>query len=180
MTMNVVVNRPEARWLPSRHRFALAQLIAFVRLRRSEHPIANAADHLILPIDRDQSAAEAYTVAIWVFVTVAAYLAAILPMSLPLAIIAAIPLASIVLHLPIVLGGPILRLILGDNDHVKIVSVGTMSLLIVWSFCIARGDSWARFVAWFFFAVLACNAIAAVILWLLRGAVRAEESRCAG
>jgi hypothetical protein len=177
--MNVVVNRPEARWLPSRHRFALAQLVAFARLRQSDQQIENAPDHLILPIDRDQSAAEVYAVAVWVFVTVAAYLTALLPMPLPLAIIAAIPLASVILHLPIVLGGPILRLILGDNDHIKIVSVATMSLLIVWSFYIAHGDSWARFAAWFFFAVLACNAIAAVILWLMRGVVRAEESRCA-
>jgi hypothetical protein len=177
--MNVVVNRPEARWLPSRHRFALAQLIAFARLRRGEQQSANAPDHLILSVDHDQSAAESYAVAVGVFVTVAAYLAAILPIPLPLAIIAAIPLASIVLHLPIVLGGPILRLILGDNDHVKIVSVGTMLLLSVWSFYVARGDSWARFAAWLFFAVLASNAIAAVILWLLRAAVQAEESRCA-
>lgn len=177
--MNVIVNRPEARLLPSRHRFALAQLVAFARLRQGEPQIANAPDHLILPIDRDQSAAEVYAVAIWVFVTVATYFAAILPMRLALAIIVAVPLASIVLHLPIVLGGPILRLLLGENDHIKIVSVATMSLLIVWSFYIARGDSWARFVARFFFAVLACNVIAAVILWLLRGVVQAEESRCA-
>jgi hypothetical protein len=115
-----------------------------------------------------------------VFVTVAAYLAAILPMPLPLAIIVAIPLASIVIHIPIVGGGIALRLLLGDKDHVKIVSVGAMGMLIVWSFFVARGASWARFVAWFFFAVVAGNAIAAVILWLLRGAVRAEESRCAG
>jgi hypothetical protein len=179
VTMNVIVNRPEARWLPSRHRFALVQLVAFARLRRGEPQIANAPDHLILPVDRDQSASEAYAVAFWVFVTVAAYLAAILPMPLPLAIIVATPLASIVLHLPIVLGGPALRLLLGDNDHVKIVSVGTMFLLTVWSFYVARSDSWARLVAWFFFAVLACNAIAAVILWLLRDEVQAEESRCA-
>jgi hypothetical protein len=178
--MNVVVNRPEARWLPSRHRFALAQLVAFARLRRSEHQTANAPDHLILPVNRDQSAAEAYAVAAWIFVTVVAYLAAILPMPLLLAIIVAIPLAAIVLHLPIVLGGPILRLILGDNDHVKIVSVVTMFLMVVGSFYVARGDSWARIVAWFFFAVLACNTIAAVILWMFRAAVRAEESRCAG
>jgi hypothetical protein len=177
--MNVIVNRPEARWLPSRHRFALAQLVAFTRLRRGEPRIANGPDHLILPIDRDQSASESYAVAIWVFVTAAAYLAAILPMPLPLAIIVAIPLASIVLHLPIVLGGPALRLILGDNDHVKIISVGTMSLLTAWSFFVVRGNSWARFVAWFFFAVLAGNAIAALVLWLLRAAVREEESQCA-
>jgi hypothetical protein len=178
--MNVSVNRPEARWLPSRHRFALAQLVAFARLRRSEKSTASAPDHLILPIGRDQSAAEAYAVAVWVFVTVVAYLAALLPMPLPLAIIVAIPLAAIILQIPIVLGGPILRLILGDNEHVKIVSVGAMFLLIVWSFYMARGDSWARIVAWFFFAVLACNTIAAVILWLFRAVVRAEESRCAG
>jgi hypothetical protein len=178
--MNVVVNRPAARWLPSRHRFALAQLIAFARLRRGEQQDASIPDHLILAVDRDQSAAEVYAVAVWVFVTVAAYLAAFLSIPLPLAIIAAIPLASIVLHVPIVVGGPILRLILGDHDHVKIVSVGTMFLLTVWSFYVARGDSWARFVAWLWVAVLACNTIAAVILWLLRAAVRAEESRCAG
>ena len=91
MTMNVVVNRPEARWLPSRHRFALAQLIAFARLRRGEQQVANGPDHLILSANRDQSAAESYAVAVWVFVTVAAYLLAILPMPLPLAIIVAIP-----------------------------------------------------------------------------------------
>ena len=179
MTMNVIVNRSAARWLPSRHRFALAQLVAFARLRQGEPQDASGPDHLILHVDRDQSAAEAYAVAVWVFVTVAAYLAATLPMPLPPAIILAIPLASIVLHTPIVGGGLILRLILGDNDHVKIVSVGTMSLLIVWSFYVARGDSWARFVAWFFFAVLACNAIAAAILWLLRAEVQAEENQCA-
>jgi hypothetical protein len=179
VTMNVVVNRPEARWLPSRHRFALAQLVAFTRLRRSAQQSTSAPDHLILSIDRDQSAAESYAVAIWVFVTAATYFAATLPMPLPLAFIVAIPLASIVLHLPIVIGGPILRLILGDNDHIKVVSAGTMLLLIVWSFYVARGDSWARFIAWFFFAVLVCNAIAAAILWLLRGVVQAEESRCA-
>ena len=179
MTMNVIINRSAVRGLPSRHRFALAQLVAFARLRRGEPQDADSPDHLILPIDRDQSAAESYAVAVWVFLTVAAYLAATLPMPLPLAIIVAIPLASIVIHIPIVVGGLTLRLLLGDNDHVKIVSVGTMSLLIAWSFYVTRGDSWARIVAWLFFGVLACNAIAAVILWLLRAEVQAEESQCA-
>lgn len=179
MTMNVIVNRSAARWLPSRHRFALPQLVAFARLRRGNPQDADGPDHLILSIDRDQSAAESYAVAVWVFVTVAAYLAAILPIPLPLAIIVAIPLASIVIHIPIVVGGPTLRIILGDNDHVKIVSVGTMSLLTGWSFYVARGHSWARFVGWFFFAVLACNAIASLILWLLRAEVDEEENQCA-
>jgi hypothetical protein len=179
MTMNVIINRSAARWLPSRHRFALAKLVAFAHLRRSELQTTDGPDHLILPIDRDQSAAESYAVAIWMFLTVAAYLAATLPLPLPLSIIVAIPLASIVLHIPIVVGGLILRVLLGDNDHVKVVSVGTIVLLMVWSFYVARGDSWARIVALLFFAVLACNTIAALILRLLRAAVRAEESQCA-
>lgn len=179
MTMNVIINRSAARWLPSRHRFALAQLLAFALLRRSEVQTTDDPDHLILPIDRDQSAAESYAVAIWVFLTVAAYLAATLPLRLPLSIIVAIPLASIVLHIPIVAGGLILRVLLGDKDHVKIVSLGTIGLLMVWSFYVVRSNSWARIVAMAFFAVLACNTIAAVILWLLRAAVRAEESQCA-
>ncbi len=179
MTMKVIVNRSTARWLPSRHRFALAQLVGFACLRRGEKQDAGGPDHLILPVDRDQSAAESYAVAIWVFVTVASYLAALLPLPLPLAVLAAIPLASVAIHIPIVGGGLALRLLLGDNDHVKIVSVGAMGMLIVWSFFVARSDSWARFVAWLFFAVVAGNAIAATILWLLRAEVEAEESQCA-
>lgn len=177
--INVIINRSAARWLPSRHRFALAQLVAFARLRRGEPQDADGPDHLILPIDRDQSAAESYAVAVWVFLTVAAYLAAILPMPLPLAIIVAIPLASIVIHIPIVGGGLALRPLNGDKDHVKTISVGTMGLMIVWSFYVARGASWARFVAWLFFAILTCNAIAALILWFLRAEVQAEENQCA-
>src|SRR6476620_7699211 len=106
--MNVVVDRPEARLLPSRHRFALARLIAYVRLFRAR-PAANQPEHLILPIDRDQTAAEMNGIAIWVFVTTTCYFAAALPLAFWLAVIVAIPLAAIAIHLPIVVGGPILR-----------------------------------------------------------------------
>ena len=72
--------------------------------------VANNAEHLILSIDRDQTAAEMYGVAIWVFVTTVCYFAAMLPLIWPSAIVVAIPLASIVLHLPIVVIGPIVRM----------------------------------------------------------------------
>jgi hypothetical protein len=176
--MNVVIDRPEARSLPSRHRFALARLIAFVRLR-SERPAADRPEHLVLPIDRDQSAVEVYTIAVWVFLTTASYFAASLPLPLLLAILAAIPLTFLALHVPVVGGGLALRLLLGDKDHVSIISAGGMAMLLIWSLFVARSATWARYAAWFFLAVLAGNGVAKVILWLLNPRVQAAEDGCA-
>lgn len=177
MTMNVVIDRPKARWLPSRHRFAIARLLALARLRRGAQS-GETPEHLILAIDRDQSASEAHTVAVWVFVTTASYFIAMLPMPLPLAIVAAIPLASLAIHFPILGGGLLLRLITRDENHIRIISAGTMGLLLIWSAYVALATTWARFVAWFFFAVLAINGVAALVLWLLRASVQAAEERC--
>ena len=178
MTMNVVVDRPEARWLPSRHRFAIARLYAFARLRHNARSTAERPEHLILALDRDQSATETHTVALWVFVTTASYFAAMLPLPIPLAIVAAIPLASLAIHIPFIGGGLAVRLITRDENNVKIVSAGTMSLLLIGSSYVAWTATWARFVAWFFFSVLAINGLAALILWLLRATVQAAEERC--
>jgi len=176
--VNVVIDHPEARLLPSRHRFALARLIAYARLLRARPP-ANRPEHLILPIDRDQTAAEMNGIAIWVFITTTCYIAAMLPLARPVAVIVAIPLAAIAIHLPIVVGGPILRLIIGDGDHVKIVSAITMALLLIASSYFAVSPAWARLAAWFFFAVLVLNTAAAIVVWLLRSPIRAAEKRCA-
>jgi hypothetical protein len=179
--VNAVVDRPQARLLPSRHRFALARLIAYVGLRGARSAASQPEEHLILPIERDQTAAEMNGIAIWVFLTTTCYIAAALPLPLawPIAVIIAIPLAAIAIHLPIVVGGPILRLIIGDGDHVKIVSVITMALLLIASSYVAVSPMWARFAAWFFFALLILNSAAAIVLWLLRNAIRAAEERCA-
>lgn len=177
MTPNIVVDRPMARWLPSRHRFALARLVAYVRLR-FDQPAATQPEHLILPIDRDQTVAEMYGIAVWVFATTTCYVAASLPFRLPWSIILAIPLAAIAIHVPIVAGGPVVRLLTGDGNHTGIVSVITMGLLLIASSYAVTTASWARFVAWFFFAILIINGAAAVVLWLLRGAVQAGEERC--
>jgi hypothetical protein len=175
--VNAVTDKPEARWLPSRHRFALSRLIAYAKLRGAR-AIANNAEHLILPIDRDQTAAEMNGVAIWVFVTTVCYVAAILPMAWPAAIITAIPIAAIVIHFPIVGIGPIVRMLIGDGDHIKITSVITMSLLVIASSYFVASSSWARYVAWFFFAVLIANGTAAILVWLLRDGIRKAEERC--
>jgi len=177
VTMNVVIDRPEARWLPSRHRFALARLIAYIRLR-FDRPSAAQPEHLILPIDRDQTAAEMNCVAVWVLATTTCYVAASLPFRLPLSLVLAIPLAAIVIHLPVVTIGPLVRLVMGDGNNIGILSVITMGLLLIASSYAVTTTSWARFAAWLFFGVLAVNCAAAVILWLLRGAVRAGEEQC--
>lgn len=176
--MNIVTDRPDARWLPSRHRFALARLIAYAKLRGSRVGEKNA-EHLILPIDRDQTAAEMNGIATWIFATTVCYTAAMLPLIWPAAIVAAIPIAAIALHFPMVVIGPIVRMLIGDGDHIKIISVITMSLLVIASSYVAMSNSWSRYVAWFFFAVLIVNVAAAVVVWLLRGQIRAAEERCA-
>ncbi|HEX3578560.1 MAG TPA: hypothetical protein VHY33_08340 [Thermoanaerobaculia bacterium] len=176
--VNVVIDRPEARRLPSRHRFALARLIAYAKLRGASAAV-NHAERLILPIDRDQTAAEMHGMAIWIFVTTVCYVAAMLPMIWPVAIVAAVPIAAIALHFPIVVIGPIVRLLIGDGDHVKIISVFTMALLVIASSYIAASHTWARYVAWLFFAVFILNAAAAAVAWLLRDRIRAAEERCA-
>ena len=175
--MNVVRDRPEARWLPSRHHFALARLIAYANLRSACEGVKNA-EHLILAIDRNQTAAEMNGVAIWIFVTTVCYIAAALPLIWPAAIIVAIPIAAIVLQFPTVIIGPIVRMLIGDGNHIKIISVIAMSLLVIASSYVATSNSWARYAAWFFFAVLIVNGAAAAIVWLLRGSIRAAEERC--
>jgi hypothetical protein len=176
--MNVVIGRPEARWLPSRYRFAIARLIALARLRRGARSTAERPEHLILAIDRDQSAVEIYSVAVWAFLTTASYFAAVLPLPVPLAIVAAIPLASLAIQIPFLGGGLAIRLVTRDENHVRIISAGMMGLLFIASSYLAVTETWARFVAWFFLAVLALNGLAALILWLLRTRVQAAEERC--
>jgi hypothetical protein len=176
--VNVVTDRPEARWLPSRHRFALTRLIAYAKLRGAPNA-GNTVEHLILPIDRDQTAAEMNGVAIWVFVMTVCYVAAALPLFWPAAIAVAIPIAAVIIHFPIVIIGPIVRMLIGDGNHVKIISLITMMLLLIASSYFAVSSSWARYVAWLFFAVLITNAVAASVVWLLRARIRAAEERCA-
>ena len=48
----------------------------------------------------------------------------------------------------------------------------------VWGLSLDATATWARFIAWLFFAIILINCVAAVILWLLRGAVQAAEERC--
>jgi hypothetical protein len=176
MTINAAIDRPVARWLPSRHHFALARLIAFARLRRAPH--APAAEHLILAIDPDQTAAEMHAVALWVFLTAACYFAASLPWALPLAIAGGLVLSAVAIQLPFLIGGPLLRVLTADANHIRIISLLTMGLMTIASSWIATTATWARFAAWLFFAVLIVNALAAIVNRLLRRRIEGLEERC--
>jgi hypothetical protein len=175
--MRVVHDRPEARLLPARHHFALTRLIAYCRLRFAR-PQTMAVDHLILSIDPDQTASEIYAACIWVVLTLSCFVAALLPLPVYAAAIASIPIAVISLQLLFV-GGGIALLLLGIENRSKPNSVLIMTVMVTAASYFALSSSPARYVAWFFLAVVLANAIAYGILALLRQTVREVESRCA-
>ena len=153
--MKVVRDDPAARWLPSRHRFALARLIAYIMSRRKTHEKMNV-DHLLLAIDRDQSAIENYFLSIWFCVTAICFVAAALPLPAVWSAIVAVPIATIAMQIPMYIGLPM---------HVSSV------LLLLVEFCasayFASTPSPVRYVAWLFIIILFTNAIAWVITrWL--------------
>jgi len=166
--MKIVRDCPAARWLPSRHRFALSRLIAFIRLRvEDSRPRLSGVDHVILVIDRDQSAIEHYAVSTWIFVTIVCYIAAILPLPIGVAAAAALPLAAVAVQIPFYTGAGL-----------KVNSVLTMVLMIMASFYFGVTASPVRYVAWFFLAVIVFNAVAWLIMIIIRDSVRELEQRC--
>jgi len=140
----MINDNPAARWLPSRHHFALARLIAFIMSRAGSAPKLDV-DHLLLPIDRHQSAYENYVVSVWFWLTTACYLAAVLPMNPWLALLITVPAAAFVVQVPLYLGAtPFILMFL-------------YFCASVW-FALVGGP--IHYVAWFSLAVFASNAIA--------------------
>jgi hypothetical protein len=151
------------RWLPSRHRFALMKLVAFALApRRTAHGPRPTA---IYAIDRDQSAIESYGLAILYPTIVACHLAAILP------VWAAILLAPIAIQIPIYISG--IFILPKWRDNTTAHSRMMMTLLIAASIALRSP------VAWAFLALVAANALAAVVMFILRERVRELERRCA-
>lgn len=172
--MRVVRDRAEARWLPSRHRYALARLIAFLRLRNAG---SEPRSGLVLAVDRDQSTAENMTLGFSVWFIWTCYAAAILPG--PWKVTA--PLLSH-LGLQVTIVGTVLILHLFGRDlwafNHRINSTLLFILLLLASSYFAATQLWVRFVAWVVLAVFVLNAVAATILFLLRKSVRELEARC--
>lgn len=129
----------------TRHRFALAKLLA--RMQR-EQPLPAGVDRVLLAGDRDQSAVENYAISIWYCATVAVYIAALLPLRFPIALIAAIPLTAIAIELPIYAGG---------NSFVM------MLLLFMASAYFASHPGPAFYMACFSLTLFVTNAIASAV-----------------
>lgn len=166
--MKVVRDRADARWLPSRHHFALVRLFAFLRMHSAK---PEPQPGLMLVVDRDQTAGEHHGISLWIVLTVTCYLAVTLFATWPVAL--ALPVAffvaAVVVQVPVVLGG----LVLPSRAN----SVLLMALLIAAAAYFATQRTWVRFAAWQFLALVALNAVAALIVFLLREPIaRLERS----
>lgn len=180
--MRMIRERGEARWLPSRYHFALFRLGAYMRLRRAK---PEPRPGLALGIDHDQSAFESYSASFWLLATVSCYFFVELARHLvwPVALLLSIPMASFAIQIPLYLsGGLILPFFTPDGftGHAKVNSVLTFVVQLGAASYYATSRSWVRFAAWQFLALLALNALAAVILFLLRGDIARLESAYGG
>lgn len=144
--MEIIEDNPAALWLPSRHRFALSRLIAWA-IHARVHPKMQV-DHLLLAIDRDQSAIETYAMSIWVFVVSICYVASVLPLPAAASIALAIPIAWILLQLPIPLGA-------------------NSTVLLLIQFCAAAYFATVpgpvHYIAWLSLTIFVANAVAWII-----------------
>lgn len=172
--MRMVRGRAEARWLPSRHRFALFRLHAYLRLRGAK---AEPVEGLMLALHPDQTAFDTYAVAIWTMLTMTCFVYALLVQVLiaPVAMVLAVPLASLAIQAPHAIG-----LIVHTGRNTGIISKILMLLFTLASLYFARAASWVRFAAWQFLVVIALNALAAMVMFALRGDVARLEATYGG
>ena len=176
--MNVVRGRADARWLPSRHAYALFRLVAFVRLSMSKPEPANVT----MIIDEHQSAGETHAESDRVLkiecVTNIAFIAALLPWRLPLSIAVAIPMTLVFVHIPLWVAGLIISPIFVRDENRQRANSAVMLLIFfaeaVW---FARQETWVRFAGWQVLVVVAINVIASALVFLLRGPIARMEAR---
>jgi len=173
--MKIVQGRADARWLPSRFHFGLFRLYAFVRMKLARPEPAEVS----LVIDRDQNPIESAALSTWATATLACYAAGTLFASwpVPLALLAGVPVAITCLEIPIVAVGVPLR---NRANNIPLHSFVLMSLMIAAALYFARSQSWIRFAAWQFLGAVALNAIAAGIVFLLRGSIAEMENAVGG
>jgi hypothetical protein len=157
--VRIVRDREDARWLPSRFHFALFRLFAFARMLVTR---PHERRGIMLVIDRDQSEIEQYTVAIWMVLTVSCLFAAIMPFALAIVVV---PFA---LQIPLYISG----------RGIRFNSILLMTLIAIPAAYLATTPVWPRYAAWQFFAMIALNGLAALIMLALRGKAREMEERC--
>lgn len=169
--MKIVSDR-RPRWLPSRHSFALARLIAFLVFRiQKQNPARSPADRYVFTIDEHQSSAENYFVAAWVLATAIVETTALLPFRTWISAIIAVITVPWLLQLPLYVLGSMF-------GRRSLTSMATLGVIAIGSAFVAVMPSNAHYVAWLFLIVVAANAAAWPIGWLLREPMKALEREC--
>jgi hypothetical protein len=168
----IVRGRDDARWMPSRHRFALFRLAAFLRLRRTA---PRPRPDVMIAVAGIGDAGENYGVAAWIALTVTGYVASELAWSLALAFPAALLLAILLLKAVIIASGLTARIFSKQENHLRLNGAVLWVALIAAAAYYARSAFWVRFVAWQFLAVVALNVLAAIVAFLLRDSIAELE-----
>jgi hypothetical protein len=135
-----------------RHNFALARLAARGAAGRRA---VSGVDRVILADDRHQSAAENYAVAFAYTAFAACFLAAFMPL------VAAIPLSFIAIQIPTYVFG------LPFNNR-RVTGIGYLLCGFAMAWYLVLQARWIRFAGYAFFAAVALNAVAFLILLPLR------------
>jgi hypothetical protein len=174
--VRLVRGRADARRLPSRHNFALFRLAAFLRMRRAQPEPRN----VVLVLDRHQSTFETWLVLSWVMLTVSCYCAVTLfrHWHITLALAVSLPLVFMLLHVVVIVTG--LTLARVSRDGIRANSVILMFLITAASAYFSTRPGWIRFVGWQFLAMLALNALAAMIVFALSDSITRLEARVGG
>jgi hypothetical protein len=179
--MRVVRDRADARWLPSRARFAISRLIALLVM--SQTP---AREHkgLVLVIDRDQNAIENHVLGAGAAIAGSAFIAGALTnrAGVVLAIVLAVPLALIAYSALVVMLGLIVEpLVVKSGAPIslarRINGLIQMGLLLGAAVHFATRPAWVRPVAVAFLTVVALNVIASVVMIFMRSRVAALDRR---
>ena len=186
--MRIVRGRGDARWLPARFNFALFRLYGWLRMRAAKPEPVDA----ILVIDRNQNAFEMFGVGIWLLLTTSCYVADLLApwLPMPVAAIVAPPVAIFVaLQFPVFFTGLLVtpwvvrawNAVAPARVHEgRVNSILYMLLFAAASAWFATRGSWVRFVAWHALALMALNAVASAIAFLLRGEFARLEASVGG
>jgi hypothetical protein len=181
--LKAIRGRMDARWLPSRHHFALFRLYAYWRLGTAKPELADVT----LMVIEYQSAFETYSVTVWLLLSTSCVIAAEVsrvvfwPVAIPLSIL----LASVALEIPFFLAGGLATLLhrLSSKmaeQHQRLTSAATMAFLIAAACWYWQDERWVRYVAWQFLALVALNAVASVIAFAMRGAIDRLEATYGG
>ncbi|HEX9986504.1 MAG TPA: hypothetical protein VGF69_24815 [Thermoanaerobaculia bacterium] len=178
--MIFVRDRAEARWLPSRHHFALFKLAGFLRLLKAK---PEPRPGLMLAVARDQSKVENYGFAIWFLMSVAGFFFPWLPLPLPIALVVSVLLAAITIQFPCYFMGVVViplvtRTLLRNNHRANLTLLLTCGAAAAVYY--ALQPSWVRLLGWQYLGVLTLNAVSAVLVRLLRNRIARQEQSFGG